>query len=162
MDPETPATEPAATDSNAAPVASIRRLGPADADVVLAAPWLFDSPPTRAFTDRFLAAPGHHLLMAFDGRGRQVGFISGVETTHPDKGTEMFLYELAVDDAARRTGIGTALTSALRELAREHGCYGMWVLTDADNDAALGTYRKAGASEESTHVMLGWDLDPAR
>ena len=61
--------------------------------------------------------------------------------THPDKGTEMFLYELGVDDAARGQGVGKALVAALRDLAEERGCYGMWVLTDADNEAALRTYQ---------------------
>jgi hypothetical protein len=32
------------------------------------------------------------------------------------------------------------------------------VLTDHDNDAALGTYRKGGAVEESPCVMLTWEL----
>ncbi|HZE00492.1 MAG TPA: GNAT family N-acetyltransferase, partial [Pseudonocardiaceae bacterium] len=56
----------------------------------------------------------------------------------PDKGTEMFLYELGVDDRFRRRGIGKALVAALAELARESGCYGMWVLTDSDNWAQSG------------------------
>ena len=90
--------------------------------------------------------------------GRVVGFVSGVETTHPDKGTEMLLYELAVDDAAQRRGHGRSLVEALAALARERGCYGMWVLTDADNDAALATYRSGGATAESTHVLLAWDF----
>ena len=34
----------------------------------------------------------------------------------------------------------------------------MWVLTDHDNDAALATYRKSGTDEESSHVMLTWNL----
>jgi hypothetical protein len=34
------------------------------------------------------------------------------------------------------------------------------VLTDRVNEAALATYRRAGAVEESDHVMLGWDLRP--
>jgi hypothetical protein len=38
--------------------------------------------------------------VAYDGE-RPVGMVTGVETTHPDKGTEMFLYELAVDETAR-------------------------------------------------------------
>jgi ribosomal protein S18 acetylase RimI-like enzyme len=140
-------------------VVTIRRLGPEDADLVLAAGGLFDESPTREATERFLASPGHHLLMAFtDDGGRPAGFVSGIEMTHPDKGTELFLYELGVDDGARRQGVGTALVAALRDLARERGCYGMWTLTDADNDPALGTYRKGGASEESAHVMLGWEL----
>ena len=31
-----------------------------------------------------------------------VGMVTGVETTHPDKGTEMFLYELSVDVGPHR------------------------------------------------------------
>jgi len=32
----------------------------------------------------------------------------------------------------------------------------MWVLTDDDNAAALATYGAAGATRESTSVMLSW------
>jgi ribosomal protein S18 acetylase RimI-like enzyme len=45
---------------------------------------------------------------------------------------------------------------ALVELARQRGCYGMWVLTDADNDAALATYKSVGGSP-SDQVMLDWE-----
>jgi len=85
-----------------------------------------------------------------------VGFVSGVEMTHPDKGTEMFLYELGVAPEARNRGIGRALVAALAQLAQDRGCYGMWVLTDDDNEAALATYNATGPSERSTHVMFGW------
>ena len=47
-----------------------------------------------------------------------MGFTTGVEMTHPDKGTEMFLYELEVTEAFRRRGIGFALLTQLKELAR--------------------------------------------
>ncbi len=136
----------------------IRRLGPDDVDTVLAAAALFDAPPTRDATQRFLAEPTHHLLVAFDDDGRATGFVSGVETTHPDKGTEMFLYELSVAEDARRQGIGKALVAALRYLARERRCYGMFVLADEDNHAALATYRATGTRHESRHVMLDWDF----
>jgi ribosomal protein S18 acetylase RimI-like enzyme len=78
--------------------------------------------------------------------------------THPDKGTEMFLYELAVAAESRREGVGSALVTALRDFARERGCYDMWVLTDADNSAALATYAASGAGQPSAHVMLTWEL----
>jgi ribosomal protein S18 acetylase RimI-like enzyme len=119
---------------------------------------LFDSPPLAAATDRFLADPGHHLLFAYDEGGRAVGMISGVELTHPDKGTEMFVYELGVTPAARLQGVGSALVGALAEIARNSGCYGMWVATETDNDAALATYRRAGASAETPFTLLNWDL----
>jgi ribosomal protein S18 acetylase RimI-like enzyme len=119
---------------------------------------LFDSPPLAAATERFLAEPGHHLLFAYDDSGRAVGMISGVEMTHPDKGTEMFIYELGVAPAARLQGVGSRLVRALAEIARCNGCYGMWVGTEADNDAALATYRRAGADDEAQFVLLNWDL----
>jgi aminoglycoside 3-N-acetyltransferase I len=140
-------------------VVAIRPLGPADVDSVLGAPGLFDEPPTREATERFLASPGHHLLMAFDDDGeRALGFVSGVEMTHPDKGTELFLYELGVDERARGHGVGTALVEALRAVAVERGCYGMWVLTEDDNAAALATYRRAGGADPEPQVMVAWDL----
>lgn len=128
-----------------------------DAAAVHLAADLFDGPPLVAATERFLAQPDHHLLFAYDGE-RVVGMISGVETTHPDKGTEMFVYELGVAEDARLRGVGTALVRALAELARARGCYGMWVGTEPDNAAAQATYRRAGATEEAPFVLLNWDL----
>jgi ribosomal protein S18 acetylase RimI-like enzyme len=136
---------------------SIRRLEPGDEAVVERAAVLFDDLPLPDATARFLAEPGHHLLIA-ERDGATVGFITGVETVHPDKGAEMFFYELGVDEPARRQGVGHALVKALVDLARSRGCYGMWVLTDADNDAALATYGSAGAVVEGDQVMLGWNL----
>jgi hypothetical protein len=36
----------------------------------------------------------------------------------------------------------------------------MWVLTEDDNDAALATYRSAGAGEADEQVMLSWEFRP--
>ncbi len=135
----------------------VDRLGPGDEDRVAASPHLFDAAPREDWTGRFLRETGHHLLVAVVD-GVDVGFVSGVEMTHPDKGTEMLLYELGVDDGHQRQGIGRALVVALGRLAVECGCYGMWVLADADNDAALATYAAAGASAPQQQVLLDWDL----
>jgi len=133
----------------------IRALRPGDDRLITAATHLFDGPAEPAATARFLAEDGHHLLLAYED-GRAVGFVSGVEVTHPDKGTEMFLYELAVDEPARRHGIGRALVERLAAVAREAGCYGMWVVTDHDNDAARATYEGTGAVPETDQVVEVW------
>jgi ribosomal protein S18 acetylase RimI-like enzyme len=133
----------------------VRRLGPDDEAAVLAAGSLFDDAPDRDATQRFLAEPTHHLLMAYSA-GDPVGFVSGVEMTHPDKGTEMLLYELGVDEAARGQGIGSTLVEALAALARERGCYGMWTGTDGDNVGAQRTYARAGARSIPPAAMLEW------
>jgi ribosomal protein S18 acetylase RimI-like enzyme len=137
----------------------VRRLGPGDEEAVHAARSLFDGPPESRATQRFLAEPTHHLLVAYDGDA-PLGFVSGVELTHPDKGTEMFLYELGVDESARGRGVGRTLVQALADLAREAGCYDMWVLADADNAAARATYARAGGRETSRPVLLEWDFRP--
>ena len=136
----------------------VRRLGPGDEDAVHAARGLFDDRPDPAATRRFLAEPTHHLLVAYDG-GAPLGFVTGVELTHPDKGTEMFLYELGVDEAARGRGVGRTLVRALAGIAREAGCYDMWVLADADNAAARATYARAGGREASEPVLVEWELE---
>ena len=111
----------------------IRRLGPGDEPLVLAAAALFDSAPTEAWTKKFLAEEGHHLFVAVDDDLQPVGFV---------------------------TGVGRALVAALAKLARERGCYGMWVLTDADNAPALAAYRAAGAGAPEPNVMLSWTFEP--
>jgi ribosomal protein S18 acetylase RimI-like enzyme len=138
----------------------LRWMGPADADAVLQAAVLFDEPPTTEWTARFLEEPGHHLCIAYES-GAPAGFVSGVEMTHPDKGTEMFLYELSVGEEHRRRGVGRALTEALASLARERGCFGMWVGTESDNEAARATYESAGAPPAEAAVFYTWTFgDP--
>ena len=134
----------------------ILRLSPGDESVVLAGADLFDAAPTEAWAAKFLASEGHHLLVASGDDEEPIGFVTGVETTHPDKGTEMFLYELGVDPEHRKQGVGRALVEALADLAQGRGCYGMWVATEPDNIAALATYRAAAAMPPEPCVTLSW------
>ena len=133
----------------------IRALGLRDEVEVVGASRLFDGPVKEAATRRFLAEEGNHLLIAYE-EDQPAGFVSGVEVTHPDKGTEMFLYELGVEERFQRRGVGRALVERLREVARQRGCYGMWVVTDGQNAAALATYEGSGAQPERGQVVLTW------
>jgi len=121
-----------------------------------AAARLFDRPLDEEASRRFLGDERHHLLVARVG-AEVVGFVSGVEMTHPDKGTELFVYELAVAEAWRRRGIGTALLRELSLVGRSRGCYGMWVLAEAENEAAVGLYRAFGAAGTDS-VMFAWEF----
>ncbi|MBV7248211.1 GNAT family N-acetyltransferase [Streptomyces sp. MW-W600-10] len=124
---------------------------------LLAAGHLFDAPPRELWATRFLAADGHVMLIAYVD-GVPAGFVSGIEMLHPDKGTEMCLYELGVDEPFRRRGIGRALTLELVELARERGCYDVWVGVEHDNAAALATYGAAGARDDGGFRGLVWEF----
>jgi ribosomal protein S18 acetylase RimI-like enzyme len=133
----------------------IRVLRPGDDRLVAAASHLFDGPATPGATARFLGEAGHHLLVAYESE-RPVGFVTGVEVTHPDKGTEMFLYELAVEETSQNRGIGRALVERLAALAREAGCYGMWVVTDDINRPARAVYEGTGGVPRADQVMEVW------
>ncbi|MEX0800949.1 MAG: GNAT family N-acetyltransferase [Dehalococcoidia bacterium] len=134
----------------------IERLGPGDESRVLEAASLFDNPPRADATADFLARPDHYLFLAYDDGGAPAGFVSGVLMAHPDKGREMFLYELGVAEEQRRHGYGRALVERLAAAAREAGCYGMWVLADADNASAIATYESAGGTPAPRSRMLSW------
>jgi ribosomal protein S18 acetylase RimI-like enzyme len=136
----------------------IERLGPGDDANVLAAGDLFDRRPLPSATSDFLQRPDHYLLVAYDDTDAPVGFITGVVLLHPDKGREMFLYELGVATSHRRRGFARALIAALVEAARAAGCYGMFVLTEDDNAAARATYAACHARDEGSQRMYGWDL----
>ncbi|MCB0955962.1 MAG: GNAT family N-acetyltransferase [Ilumatobacteraceae bacterium] len=134
----------------------IRRLGTDDVGALLTAGHLFDHAPTVSWAADTLARPGHHLLLATVD-GSPAGFVTGIEHAHPDKGVEMLVYELGVDDEFRRRGVATALLDELAALARRLGCYGMWVPVDPDNDAALALYRGTGAVGAEA-VILTWEF----
>jgi ribosomal protein S18 acetylase RimI-like enzyme len=121
----------------------------------LAAPHLFDRPPQATSTERFLQRDGHHILMAYI-EGEPVGFVSGMEIEHPDKGFEMLLYELAVDSPFQGRGVGRALVARLAVLAEELGCYGMWTVTDHHNTAARAVYEGSGGQAEPDQVVEVW------
>lgn len=135
----------------------IVRVGPGDIEAVQAAAACFDYPPRVDATERFLNAADHHLLLAYDGAD-VAGMITGVELTHPDKGTEMFLYELGVLEQFRNRGIGRALVRALADLAVRQGCYGMWVLTEDDNRAAIRAYTAAGGRLGDRPRSIDWEF----
>jgi ribosomal protein S18 acetylase RimI-like enzyme len=116
---------------------------------------LFDNPIDDDALAAFVAREGHHLLLAVY-EGRSIGFVSAVELVHPDKGMEWFIYELGVDDGFRRRGVAKRLVEEVERLAREAGAYGMFVLTDLDNEGAQRTYLSTGGEGPQPGVLFDW------
>jgi len=92
----------------------IKRLGRGDESILDNLTPCFDHPVKDDAVTRFLQSDNHHIFAAIDDNGDPVGFVSGVETTHPDKGTEMFIYELAVHESHRQEGYGKRLVRRWR------------------------------------------------
>src|SRR5690606_27644387 len=76
--------------------AAARRLSNIALDV-------FDEPVDPARLSAYLAAPGHLMVLAFDG-DLVVGQCTGVVHHHPDKATELYVDEVGTDTAYLRRG----------------------------------------------------------
>jgi len=126
---------------------------PGDEEEVAKFEEAFDHSPSREETRRFLSDERHILLLGYLD-DRPVGFASGVEVFHPDKGPELFLNEIGIIEEARRHGVARALIEELKRLGRERGCVSMWVLTDEDNGPAMGLYRDAGGAWDGRSQVM--------
>ena len=78
---------------------------------------------------------------------------------HPDKRVELMLYEIAVDEPARRKGVGRALVAALTDLASERGCAELFVFADGDDARAQSFYDALAPARRDDCVMFTWSVD---
>lgn len=102
--------------------------------------------PNRLAT--YLAAPGHLLVLAFDG-DLVVGQCAGVVHHHPDKVSELYVDEVGTGSDYLRQGIATSMLTELFAWARELGCKEAWLGTELDNEPANGLYRRMGGDEDT-------------
>ena len=68
--------------------------------------------------------------------------------------SEIYIYDLAVDESWRRQGVATALIDELRRIARERGAWVIFVQGDYGDDPALALYGKLGTREEVLHFDI--------
>lgn len=94
----------------------------------------------------FADPPAAEAMLAWDG-DKLVGFAS-YSFHWPAAGftTSLFLKELYVAQAYRRTGIGKQMMAALEQVARAKRCSRFEWGTDTDNEAAQRFYASLGAS----------------
>lgn len=117
------------------------------------------APPDESYAARWLADSRHIALLAEAG-GEPVGALAGyVLPKFEQARSEIYIYDLAVLEHARRLGIATALIEALRPIARKCGAWTIFVQADIipEDEPARRLYRKL-ASEEIT--ALHFDIAP--
>jgi ribosomal protein S18 acetylase RimI-like enzyme len=121
----------------------IRRLGAGDEDVIRAL--AEDEPQTALLADERTT-----FVAAFDG-DKPIGFAFGYALPRRHgKPTIFFVYEIDVDERYGRQGIGRRLMEELLFGQEE-----AFVLTDANNDAAMALYAALGGTRVDS-VM--WDF----
>jgi len=126
---------------------------------VHAAEHLFANALDEGAVRRFLGDSSHHLILAWDGE-RPVGMVVVIEMTYPDGGTEMFLYDMRVEDDHLGRGIGHAMLDRLELLAVDTRCGAVWVVTGTGdkNAGARATFASRGAVEDRDRVRFSWQI----
>jgi ribosomal protein S18 acetylase RimI-like enzyme len=132
----------------------VRRLGPDDEAVVrrLAE----DAAPQSDL----LADERTIFLVAFE-RDDPIGFLLAYELLRRrGDPSQLFVYEVGVDEGRRRRGVATTLFRELGRLARARGVRQGFVLTNEENEAAMELYRSVGGVRPNADDVL-WDFDYA-
>jgi ribosomal protein S18 acetylase RimI-like enzyme len=126
----------------------IRRVTAEDAAIFArVADGVFDEPIDRGRLGAYLAAPGHHMLVALRG-GEVVAQVAAVVHRHPDKPSELYIDEVAVATALQRQGIARRMLDEMFALGKALGCEEAWVGTEHDNRPARGLYGSCHAEAE--------------
>lgn len=80
--------------------------------------------PDDAYINGFLADPTCIVLVAENAHGDMVGGLVAYELRKfEQRRSELYLYDLAVDEAHRREGIATALITTLKRIGRAARAY---------------------------------------
>lgn len=113
--------------------------------------------PRRAYTESLLASDSFIAIAAFKD-GAVVGGLVAYELRKFERErSEIYIYDLAVDEAHRREGIATALIRELQQIARARSAYVIFVQADLIDAPAIALYSKLGIREDVLH----FDIDPA-
>jgi len=146
----------------------IRRLGPNDVPAMRQLNALFASvfndlesyasaKPDDAYLHRILGREQVIVLAAVAEQEVVGGLVGYILDKLEQQRSEIYIYDLAVSESARRRGVATALIAKLGEIAREIGAWVIYVQADYEDEAAVALYSKLGSREDVMH----FDIAPA-
>lgn len=112
------------------------------------------APPDEGYLRGFLSEGGHIVLVATSD-GVMIGGLVAYELMKFEQArSEIYIYDLAVDEHFRRRGIATALIARLQEIAADRAAWVIFVQADYDDPPAIALYEKLGQREEVLHFDL--------
>ncbi|WP_111655644.1 AAC(3)-I family aminoglycoside N-acetyltransferase [Isoalcanivorax indicus] len=112
--------------------------------------------PDAAYLRRLLGSDTFVALVA-EQDGVVVGGLAAYELVKFEQArSEMYIYDLAVDESCRRLGIATALIEALKGIAADRGAWVIYVQADTgpEDEAAIALYSRLGVREEVLHFDI--------
>ena len=91
--------------------------------------------------------------------GVAVGYVIAYLVRRIDGASMLVVYDLAVAADHRRLGVGRAMVDEVLATARRARCSKAWVVTEANNEAAVGLYVATGAQHSGEQdVVMAWEL----
>ena len=110
--------------------------------------------PDDAWLERLLASGTFVAVAAFAGDEVVGGIAAYVLPKFEQPRSEMYIYDLAVDEAWRRKGIATAMIGAVQSVAAERGAWVIFVQADHGDDPAIALYTGLGTREDVLHFDI--------
>jgi aminoglycoside 3-N-acetyltransferase I len=110
--------------------------------------------PSDAYLERLLAKPHFIAIAALDGEDL-VGGLAAYELEKFERAlSEIYIYDLAVQESHRRKGIATALIRALQRIGQERGACVIFVQADREDEPAIRLYESLGTREDVHHFDI--------
>ena len=112
------------------------------------------APPAPEYLSRLLASDTFMALAAVR-HGAVVGGLAAYELRKFEQArSEIYIYDLAVDERHRRRGIATGLITELQQVAARRGAYVIFVQADQGDDPAIRLYTSLGRREDVLHFDI--------
>jgi aminoglycoside 3-N-acetyltransferase I len=113
-------------------------------------------PPSDAYLEALLSRMDVVVIVALDGGTVVGGLVAYVLPKFEQERSEVYLYDLAVDEGHRRRGIARDLILELRTVAAALGAWVIFVQADtgAEDLPAVRLYESLGAREEVLHFDI--------
>ena len=110
--------------------------------------------PDDAYLDGLLASNTFIAIAAIAASQIIGGIAAYILPKFEQERAELYIYDLAVDEAHRRHGVATAMIEELKKLAAARGIYIIFVQADRGDDAAIALYTKLGVREDVLHFDI--------
>lgn len=112
------------------------------------------TPPSEEYLRSLLARPSVITLVAIHRNDIVGGLVAYELPKLEQERSEIYIYDLAVDEHYRRRGIATNLIEALRKVAAERRAWVIYVQADYIDPPAIALYEKLGTREEVLHFDI--------
>lgn len=117
--------------------------------------------PDDEYLRRLLESPAFVAVAALAGTDVVGGLAGYVLPKFEQVRSELYIYDLAVEEAHRGRGVATAMIQELQSLAAARGIYVIFVQADHGDDPAIALYTKLGVREEVLHFDIAPRKDAA-